>query len=138
MDISKFTDKARESVTEAQSLAAGMGHQAVDAEHLALALITQENGIVSRILEHMGVQVRALQVALEGKLRKRPSVSGGGMDPNQISVTQRAAKALAEAQNEARRMKDEYVSVDHIFAALTEEAPSTALGEVFKEYGISK
>ena len=138
MDISKFTDKARESVTEAQSLAAGMGHQAVDAEHVALALMTQENGIVPRILEHMGVQVRAMQVALEGKLRKRPAVSGGGMDPNQISVTQRAAKVLADAQNEARRMKDEYVSVDHIFAALTEEAPSTALGEVFKEYGISK
>ena len=138
MDISRFTDKARESVTEAQSIAAGMGHQAIDAEHIALALIRQEQGIVPRILEQMGVQVKAMQVALEEKLRKRPSVSGGGMDPGQIAVTQRAAQALAGAEQEARRMKDEYVSVDHIFAALTEAAPGTALGEVCKEYGISK
>ena len=81
MDINKFTDKAREAVGQAQSIAAGMGHQETDAEHLALALVQQENGIVPRILEQMGVQPKALSVAIEGALRKRPSVSGGGMDP---------------------------------------------------------
>ena len=59
MDINKFTDKAREAVSEAQTLAAGMGHQETDAEHLALALVRQENGIVPRILEQMGVQPKA-------------------------------------------------------------------------------
>ena len=138
MDINKFTDKAREAVGQAQSIAAGMGHQETDAEHLALALTQQENGIVPRILEQMGVQPKALSVAIEGALRKRPSVSGGGMDPNKIMITQRLAKILGDAQNEANRMKDEYVSVDHLFAALTEVAPSSPLGEVFKEYKIAR
>jgi len=138
MDINKFTDKAREAVSEAQSIAAGMGHQETDAEHLALALAQQENGIVPRILEQMGVQPKALSVAIEGALRKRPSVSGGGMDPTKIMITQRLAKILGDAQNEAKRMKDEYVSVDHLFAALTDVAPSSPLGEVFKEYKIAR
>ena len=77
-------------------------------------------------------------MAVEEKLRKRPSVSGGGMDPNRISITQRLAKVLGDAENESRRMKDEYVSVDHLFAALAENAPGTPLGEVFKEYNISR
>ena len=138
MDISKFTEKAREAVSEAQSLAAGMGHQETDVEHLALALTQQENGIVPRILDQMGVQPRALSVAIEGALRKRPSVSGTGMDPTKIMITQRLAKVLGDAQNEAKRMKDEYVSVDHLFAALTEVAPSTPLGGVFKEYKLTR
>ena len=138
MDINKFTEKAREAVTQAQSIAVGMGHQDIDSEHLALALIRQEQGIVPRILEQMGVQTAALAVAVEEKLRKRPSVSGGGMDPNRISITQRLAKVLGDAENESRRMKDEYVSVDHLFAALAENAPGTPLGEVFKEYNISR
>ena len=138
MDINKFTDKAREAVAQAQSIAAGMGHQETDAEHLALALVQQEKGIVPRILEQMGVQPKALSVAIEGVLRKRPSVSGGGMDPNKIMITQRLAKILGDAQNEANRMKDEYVSVDHLFAALTDVAPSSPLGEVFKEYKIAR
>lgn len=138
MDINKFTEKAREAVSEAQSLAAGMGHQETDVEHLALALTQQENGIVPRILDQMGVQPRAFAVAVEGALRKRPSVSGGGMDPTKIMITQRLAKVLGDAQNEAKRMKDEYVSVDHLFAALTEVPSSTSLGEVFKEYKITR
>ena len=138
MDINKFTEKAREAISEAQSLAAGMGHQETDVEHMALALTQQENGIVPRILEQMGIQPRAFSVALEGAVRKRPSVSGGGIDPNKIMITQRLATVLNDAQNEAKRMKDEYVSVDHLFAALTEVSPSTPLGEVFKEYKITR
>ena len=65
MDINKFTEKAREAVTQAQSIAVGMGHQDIDSEHLALALIRQEQGIVPRILDQMGVQTAALAVAVE-------------------------------------------------------------------------
>ena len=137
MDISKFTDKAREALAEAQSLASGMGHQQTDAEHLALCLIRQEQGIVPRILEHMGLQTRALAVALEEVLRKRPSVSGG-MESGKLVMTTRLAKVLGEAQNEARRMKDEYVSVDHLFAALTDVEADSPLGRVFREYNLSR
>ena len=138
MDINRFTEKAREAITEAQNVAVGMGHQETDVEHLALALVRQEKGIVPRILEQMGVQTRALAVAIEEKLRRRPSVSGAGVDPQKIMITSRLASVLGEAEKEAKRMKDEYVSVDHLFAALSDASPSSPLGEVFKEYKITR
>lgn len=138
MDINKFTEKAREAIGEAQTIAAGLGHQETDCEHLALALVQQEKGIVSADLEHMGIQPRALAVALETSLRKRPSVSGGGMDPNKIMITQRLAKILGDAQKDAQHLQDEFVSVDTLFLALTDVEPSSPLGEVFKEYKITR
>ena len=138
MDIEKFTDKARESIGEAQSIAAGMGHQEVDTGHLALALVRQDKGIVPNILQRMGVHVQAFDVALEEMLRKRPSVSGPGMDPSKIMITQRLAQVIKEAQDEAKRMQDEYVSVDHLFCALTNEPSDSPLGRVFAEYKITR
>ena len=138
MDINKFTEKAREAVGQAQTIAAGMGHQETDCEHLTLALLQQEQGIVPRILEQMGIQPKALAVAVDGLLRKRPSVSGGGMDPSKIMITQRLAKVLGEAQNEAQRMKDEYTSVDHLFLSLTGIDATCPLGEIFREYRLNR
>lgn len=138
MDINKFTEKAREALGEARTLSAGMGHQDVDVEHLALALMQQENGIVPRILEHMGIPSRALAVAVEGVLRKRPSVSGTALDAERIMITPRLGTALGGAEAEARRMKDDYVSVDHLFAALLDEAPSSPLGAVWREYKLTR
>lgn len=138
MDINKFTEKAREAVGQAQTIAAGMGHQETDCEHLALALVQQEQGIVPRILEQMGVQPKALSVSIEGILRKRPSVSGGGVDPSKIVITQRLAKVLGDAQAEASRMKDEFTSVDHVFLALLDVEATSPLGEIFKEYKITR
>ena len=138
MDINKFTDKAKEAVSEAQNLANGMHHQETDVEHLVLALLNQENGIVPRILEHMHVPVRPLAVAVDGVLRKRPSVTGGGFDANRMVITQRLVRAIVEAEAEAKRLKDEYVSVDALFAGMAEQPPSTPLGEVFAEYRISR
>lgn len=137
MDTSKFTEKARAAITEAQHLASGMGHPETDVEHLALALISQEEGIVPRILDHMGIAPRALAVAVEGKLRKRPSVSGTGLDENKIMITPRLGKVMSLAQSEAKRMKDEYVSVDHLFAALCDQPPASPLGEVWREYKLT-
>lgn len=137
MDINKFTEKAREAMGSAQAIAAGMGHQETDAEHLALALVQQEQGIVPADLDHMGISPKALAVALETSLRKRPSVSGTGMDPNKIMITQRLATLLNDAQKEAARLQDEFVSTDTLFLALTSIEPSTPLGKVFQEYKIS-
>lgn len=137
MDINKFTEKAREAINDAQSIAAGMGHQNVDPEHLALALVQQEQGIVPADLEHMGVSPKALAVAIETSLRKRPSVSGSGMDPNKIMITQQLATLLGDAQKESARLQDEFVSVDTLFLALTNVEPASPLGKVFQEYRIS-
>lgn len=137
MDINKFTEKAREAISTAQAIAAGMGHQETDAEHLALALVQQEQGIVPADLEHMGISPKALAVALESSLRKRASVSGASIDPGKIMVTSRLAELLNDAQKEAARLQDEYVSTDTLFLALTNVEPHTALGKVFQEYKIS-
>ena len=76
-------------------------------------------------------------MAGEEKLRKRPSVSGGGMDPNRISITQRLAKVLGDAENESRRMKDEYVSVEHVFLGLLDD-PTQNTTELFRAFNIKK
>ena len=138
MDINKFTEKAKEAVNDASSIAQGMGHQEIDVEHLALALIRQEKGIVSRILEEISVQPKSLAIAIEELLRKRPSVSGVGIDPNKVLVTQNLGKVLNDAQNEAKNMRDEYVSVDHLFLSISNIDQNFALGKVFKDFKINR
>ena len=133
MNIEKFTDKAREALSDAQSIANGLGHQETDTAHLALALIRQEKGIVPAILERMGVQLKAFDVAVDEAVRKRPSVSGLQVEPGKLMVSKRLLEVISTAQQEAARMHDEYVSVDHLFCAITDEPGSTPLGKVLRE-----
>ena len=137
MDINRFTEKSREALTTAQGLAAQYGHQEVDAEHLALALVNQEDGFVPRVLERVGVAPKALATALEAVLKKRPSVRGPGAEMGTITISQRVAKAIANAEALAKRLRDEYVSVEHIFAELLREPASTGLGQVAADAGLS-
>ena len=137
MDINRFTEKSREALTTAQGLAAQYGHQEVDAEHLALALVNQEDGFVPRVLERVGVAPKALVTALEAVLKKRPSVRGPGAEMGTITISQRVAKAIANAEALAKRLRDEYVSVEHIFAELLREPASTGLGQVAAGAGLS-
>ena len=137
MDINRFTEKSREALTTAQGLAAQYGHQEVDAEHLALALVNQEDGFVPRVLERVGVAPKALVTALEAVLKKRPSVRGPGAEMGTITISQRVAKAIANAEALAKRLRDEYVSVEHIFAELLRDPASTGLGQVAAGAGLS-
>ena len=137
MDINRFTEKSREALTTAQGIAAQYGHQEVDAEHLALALVNQEDGFVPRVLERAGVAPKALATALEAVLKKRPSVRGPGAEMGTITISQRVAKAIANAEALAKRLRDEYVSVEHIFAELLREPASTGLGQVAADAGLS-
>ena len=137
MDINRFTEKSREALTTAQGLAAQYGHQEVDAEHLALALVNQEDGFVPRVLERVGVAPKALVTALEAVLKKRPSVRGPGAEMGTITISQRVAKTIANAEALAKRLRDEYVSVEHIFAELLREPASTGLGQVAADAGLS-
>ena len=137
MDINRFTEKSREALTTAQGLAAQYGHQEVDAEHLALALVNQEDGFVPRVLERVGVAPKALVTALEAVLKKRPSVRGPGAEMGTITISQRVAKAIANAEALAKRLRDEYVSVEHIFAELLRDPASTGLGQVAADAGLS-
>ncbi|MDR3043607.1 MAG: ATP-dependent chaperone ClpB [Desulfovibrio sp.] len=138
MDINKFTEKSQQAVAEAQSTAVRLGHQQVDVEHAALALVRQEQGLVPRLLERAGYKPDAFAAALEAALQKRPAVSGPGAAQGQIYVTQRLNQALVRAQDFAKRLKDEYVSVEHLICAFLEEPPSTDMGRVAREFGLTQ
>ena len=138
MDIGKFTEKSQQALAEAQNIAVRFGHQEVDAEHLADALVRQEQGLVPRLLDRMGQKPEAFADALERELGKRPAVSGPGAAPGQIFVSKRLNAVLVKAQDFARQLKDEYVSVEHIFCVLLEEPASTIMGRIAREFSLSR
>jgi len=138
MDPNRLTQKSQEAFQEAQSKAVQLGHREVDGEHLLWALCRQEGGLVGRLLEKMNRPADVLVTELERELAKRPSVSGPGSEPGQVYVTSRLNQTLVDAEKQAKHLKDEYVSVEHLFLALVEEGQSTAAGKILKELGITR
>jgi ATP-dependent Clp protease ATP-binding subunit ClpB len=138
MDLSKFTQKSQEAVAEAQAVAIRLGHQQVDADHLFRALVGQENGLVPRLLERAGYDVRALALALDQELGKMPRVSGPGAQPGQIYVTQRMNEVMLAAQDLAKKMQDEYVSVEHVLLAILERPGTGPSAVVLRQFGLTK
>jgi len=135
MDINRFTEKLQEAIRAAQSKAVRYGHQQIDVEHLLAALLEQEGGLAAGILNKAGVNVETLEQRVEAELDRMPKVSGPGGGPDQIYVTQRLNRLLTEAEDEARKLKDEYISVEHVLlAALNDRG---AAGKIFKETGIT-
>ena len=138
MDLNKFTQKSQEAIGQAQAVAVRLGHQQIDAGHLMLALVQQEQGLVPRLLERAGYDLRAYQRALDDELGKLPKVSGPGVQPGQVMVTPRVNEVLVAASELAKSMKDDYVSVEHLFLTLADEPPSSALGKVNKQFGLTR
>ena len=138
MDINKLTQKSQEALAEAQSIATRMGHVEVDGEHLLMALIDQPDGLVPRLLDHTGADTAALRNDLERELNRRPKVSGPGAAPGQVSVTRRLAGLLEAAEREAKRLKDEYVSVEHLVIALAEEGTASAAGRLLVSHNVTR
>ncbi|MDY0226276.1 MAG: ATP-dependent chaperone ClpB [Desulfomicrobium apsheronum] len=138
MDLGKFTQKSQQAVAEAQAVAIRLGHQQVDADHLFRALVDQENGLVPRLLERAGYDVRALTAALDQELGKMPRVSGPGAQPGQIYVTQRMNEVMLAAQDLAKKMQDEYVSVEHVLLAILEKPGTGPSAVVLRQFGLTK
>ncbi len=137
MDLNKLTLKSQEALSSAQNIAVTMGHTEVDGEHLLLALLRQEDGLVPRLLSKMGVQAVRLAEDTEKELLKRSRVSGPGVEPGKIHVSMRLSRLLVSAEETAARMKDEYVSVEHLFARLLDEGNSTSAGRILAGAGIT-
>ncbi|ACV69142.1 ATP-dependent chaperone ClpB [Desulfohalobium retbaense] len=138
MDLNKFTQKSQEAISEAQNIGVRHSHQQIDAEHVALALAEQEDGLIPRLLERLGKDPKNYIAALEAELKKVPQVSGPGAQQGQIYVTQRLNQVLVKSQDMAKKMQDDYVSVEHIFLALLEESASSGVGRVHKQFGLDK
>nr|MBP9944727.1 AAA family ATPase [Desulfomicrobium sp.] len=138
MDLNKFTQKSQEAVGEAQAVAIRLGHQQVDVDHLFRALVGQEQGLVPRLLERAGYDVRALASALDSELGKMPRVSGPGAQPGQIYVTQRMNEIMLAASDLAKKMQDEYVSVEHVLLAILEKPGTGPTAVVLRQFGLTK
>ncbi len=138
MDFSKLTEKSREAVQRAQDLSTRYSHQGLDGEHLLAALVEEPDGLVPRLFEKMDVAVDSLRDSLTGALEKRPKVGGPGAEPGKVFVTPRFQQLLVAAGDEARRLKDEYVSVEHLLLALIEEGSSTDAGKLLRQWGVER
>jgi ATP-dependent Clp protease ATP-binding subunit ClpB len=136
MDPNKLTEKSQEALRAAQSLAARLSNQQVDAEHLLVALLEQENGIAATVLLKSGVKLENLHRRLMGDLDKLPKVQVSSGAGGAMFASQRLEKVLADAEQEGRRLKDEYVSVEHLLLALLNA--NGAAGQALKEAGLNR
>jgi ATP-dependent Clp protease ATP-binding subunit ClpB len=138
MDINRLTQKSQEALASAQTLALRYGHQEADSEHLLLALLEQPEGLVPRLLARMEVPVEGVRAELEREISRRPRVSGPGVEAGKIYLTQRLQQTLLRAEDEAKRLKDEYVSVEHLVLAMIEEGSSTPLGKLLSRHHLTR
>ncbi len=132
MNINKFTQKSIEAVNVCEKLAYEFGNQEIEQEHLLYALLTQEDSLILKLIEKMEIQKEHFVNNAESRLEKRVKVQGG-----QVYIGQHLNKVLIHAEDEAKQMGDEYVSVEHLFLALL-KYPNEAMKAVFKEYGITR
>jgi ATP-dependent Clp protease ATP-binding subunit ClpB len=137
MDMNQLTQMSRQAVTDAQSEARRRGHNEVETWHLLHALLAQENGIVPALVEKLGLTTSAMQLAAERELDRLPKVSGS-VDTSKIYVTQAVNEVLTRAESEAKSLKDEFVSVEHLFLGLLDVAKPEALKNYFKSFGIER
>jgi ATP-dependent Clp protease ATP-binding subunit ClpB len=138
MDLNKLTLKSQEAISEAQNLAVRHGHVEVDGEHLLAALLEQQEGLLPRLLQRMNVPLETFVSDLDTELARRPKVAGPGSEAGKVYITQRLNQILVKAEDEAKRLKDEYVSVEHIALAFIDEGKSTFTGKLFAQYGVSR
>jgi len=137
MDSNQLTQMSRQAVTDAQAEARRRSHNEVDTWHLLHALLAQEAGIVPALVEKLGLTVSALQLAAERELDRLPKVSGS-VDTSKVYVTQSVNEVLTRAEAEARSLKDEFVSVEHLFLGLLDVAKPDSLAKYFKSFGIER
>ena len=138
MDPNRLTQKSSEALTDAQATAARMGHTEVDGEHLLFALLEQSDGLVPRLLTQTDINPDRLRLEVEAELERRPRTTGPGASPGQVFITQRLARLLDAAEREAKRLKDEYVSVEHLVIAILEEGNESAAGRLLHAQGLTR
>jgi ATP-dependent Clp protease ATP-binding subunit ClpB len=142
MDMTRLTKRSQEGLLKAEEIATRLGHQEVDGEHLLLALLADADGLAVRLLDLAGVDVDAVRSAVQDDLDRRPKVSGRSGEPakvaGQIYVSARLGRLLDIADREAHRLKDEYVSVEHLLLGLVELGGIATAGGRLVEYGATR
>jgi len=134
MDFNRFTEKMQDGVRAAQTVAQQHGNQQIEVEHLLLALLDQEGGLARSILNKADVKVDALRTRVQQEIDRLPKVSGPSGGPDQVYVTQRLTKVVNQAEDEAKRLKDDFTSVEHVLLAITDDSGPS--GKLFKESAV--
>src|SRR5574340_1451278 len=136
MDINRFTEKLQEAIRAAQGKAVRYGHQQVDVEQLLASLLEQDGGLASSILAKAGLNPEAVARRLEQELERLPKVSGPGAGADQVYITGRLNRLFTAAEDEAAKLKDDFISVEHVLlSALDGGGPA---GRILKEFGITR
>ena len=137
MDPNEFTQKSLEAIRDAQTLAAEHQNQQIEQVHLLLAMIQQEGGLLPQLLKKMDISVESLTAATKAAVEKLPAVSGSGREADQFYISRGVDRLLAEAQKTKTSMRDDYVSVEHLFLAMLDTADDT-VKSLFNDYRITK
>ena len=136
MNIEQMTQKTREALQAAQRIAVEYSNNAVEQEHLLAALAQQQDGLIPQMLQTLGVDANAFAQAALQKVEALPRVTGSGRDPEKIYISSDLDRALNAAEQQAKQMKDEYISVEHVFLGILQR-PGKAASEIFKMFGIT-
>lgn len=137
MNAQKFTQKSMEAIQNAQSIALSAQNMHIEQLHLFLALIQQEGGLIGQLLQKLNIDLNQLQNAVQTAVSQMPAVTGSGRQPGQILISQDVDKVLNQAEQQASKMKDEFVSVEHIFLSLLEN-PDRDLQKILNQFRIDK
>ena len=132
MNANKLTQKSQEALHQAQVKAVRYGHIEIDVEHLLMAMLEQENGLIPRLFSSMDIPVEAFTKELETIIKRRPSVKGPGAEPGKVYVTQRLNQLMVRAEDEAKRLNDDYVSVDHLLLGMLDDSQLNPLFSPFQ------
>ncbi len=138
MDLNKLTQKSQEAFQDAKDLALRHGNPEIDVEHMLAALLEQSSGIAPRIMQKMDVPLDSLKEALDREIGKLPRQHGGAVEEGKVYVTQRLSRMLLAAQDEADQLKDDYVSVEHMLLAMTEEKKGTPVAKILGQFNITR
>jgi ATP-dependent Clp protease ATP-binding subunit ClpB len=136
MDFNRLTEKAQDALAGAQRLAARFGQQQVDVEHLFLSMLDQDQGLTPAILAKANISVDALKVRVQQEIERLPRVSGSEGSADQIHMSSRLSRTLTQAEQEAKALRDDYISVEHLLLALVEDTGSS--GRMLKEFGVTR
>ncbi len=138
MDLNRLTEKTQQALSEAQGLALRFGHVETDTEHLLLALLEQPEGLLPRLLQRMDIDAAGVADDVRAQVQRRPRVAGPGAEPGKIFLSQRLSRLLLTAEGEAKRLKDEYLSVEHVVLAMIEEGDRADAGRLLKAAGVTR
>ena len=138
MDMNKLTRKSQEALANAQATASEYNHQQAAPEHLLSSMLKDSEGLIPQLLRKMNVDVEELRKSVDEELSKLPRVTGPGTEQGKIYITQRLERILNRAVERAKALKDEYISVEHLFLAILEEGSNTTSGKILSRFGITE